>query len=830
MKLTWSALVVCTLFMLQVAGSQAPKPPAPSATPANKIRIKPGYQVELLYTVPRDEQGSWVCMCADPKGRLIVSDQYGGLFRVAPPLIGQNAPVVVEKIPVELGEAQGLTWAFDSLYVVVNHAQKYRSGLYRLRDTDGDDCLDKVEMLREFDGSGEHGPHAVIPGPDGQSLYLVIGNHTKLTKVDTSRVPRRWAEDLIVPRMWDTKGHAHGILAPGGHILKTDADGKKWELVSVGYRNCYDAAFDSTGELFTFDSDMEWDMNTPWYRATRVCHVTSGSEFGWRSGSGNWPAYYPDCLPATVDIGPGSPTGVAFGRQAKFPSKYQDALFICDWSYGILYAVHLRPAGATYAAEFEEFLGGVPLPMTDIVVNSTDGAMYFTIGGRKTTSALYRVTYVGNEPTTAVPPQVNRTAERLLREQLEALHGKADPTAVDRAWPYLGHRDRFVRFAARAVLEHCDASVWQQRALDATEPLAAMTGLLALARCGSTEMQSGVLSALAKLSWEPLNEPERLELVRIYQLALLRLGPISPSSSTTIAARFCPLFPHQSRPVNAEIGKLLAYLHEPTLAAKALQIMTKATTQEEQMEYATMLRTVKAGWTPSLRREYFEWFHRAAGYRGGASFSGFVQMIKNEAMAQLTAEEKEALQDILSKKPEVAATVPIQRPFVRKWTMADITPGLDGAWRGRNYERGRDLFDTTRCAVCHRFNGDGGASGPDLTTVAGRFNSHDLLESIIEPSRVISDQYSAVNIVTNDGKVVHGRIVNHVDDDLLIGTDMLVPSAVVRVNRNNIESMQTSRVSMMPDGLLDTCSLDEIKDLLAYMLSKGDLRHAIFKP
>lgn len=113
--------------------------------------------------------------------------------------------------------------------------------------------------------------------------------------------------------MWDASGHAVGILAPGGFVVSTDPDGKSWDVWTAGYRNAYDIAFNADGDLFVYDSDMEWDFGTPWYKPTRVNHATSGSELGWRSGSGNWPARFPDCLPALVDIGPGSPVGVAFG-------------------------------------------------------------------------------------------------------------------------------------------------------------------------------------------------------------------------------------------------------------------------------------------------------------------------------------------------------------------------------------------------------------------------------------------------------------------------------------------------------------------------------------
>jgi glucose/arabinose dehydrogenase len=194
-------------------------------------------------------------------------------------------------------------------------------------------------------------------------------------------------------------------MAPGGWIAQVSPDGQDWQLLASGFRNEYDIALNPDGELFTYDADMEWDVGSPWYRPTRVNHVTSGAEFGWRSGTGKWPAYYPDSLGSVVDIGPGSPTGIAFGTGAKFPAKYQKSLFISDWSYGVIYAVHMSPSGSTYTGEAERFIAAAPLPVTDMVINPADQAMYFTIGGRKTQSGLYRVTYKGTESTAAVAPE-----------------------------------------------------------------------------------------------------------------------------------------------------------------------------------------------------------------------------------------------------------------------------------------------------------------------------------------------------------------------------------------------------------------------------------------
>ena len=97
--------------------------------------------------------------------------------------------------------------------------------------------------------------------------------------------------------------------------------------------------------------------------------MISGAEFGWRNGTGKWPAYYPDSFGSAVDIGPGSPTGICFGYGTKFPKKYQDALFICDWSYGNIHAVHLSPDGSSYSGTYETFATAAPLPVTDIAVH-----------------------------------------------------------------------------------------------------------------------------------------------------------------------------------------------------------------------------------------------------------------------------------------------------------------------------------------------------------------------------------------------------------------------------------------------------------------------------
>ena len=204
------------------------------ATPVERITLPPGFEAELVYSVPKASEDSWVSMTFDPQGHVIASGQYGALYRLVPPPIGSGDEPLVTRIPVELGHAQGLLCAFDSLYAVVHGFDGRPSGLYRARDTDGDGEYDSVELLRELAGSGEHGPHAVRVGPDGESLYVIAGNHTRLPEIESSRVPSLWEEDQLLPRVPDPNGHARGVMAPGGWVCRTDPDGKEWELVACG--------------------------------------------------------------------------------------------------------------------------------------------------------------------------------------------------------------------------------------------------------------------------------------------------------------------------------------------------------------------------------------------------------------------------------------------------------------------------------------------------------------------------------------------------------------------------------------------------------------------
>ena len=818
------------------------------AAPQEAIQLKvlPGFQADLIYTVPKDTQGSWVAMAEDDQGRLITSDQFGGLFRVTVPAIGSSQPAKVEPLRMPNGNtgkplpgAQGMLYAAGSLYLMINGGGN--SGLWRLRDTDGDDQFDTAECLSKCNGGGEHGPHGIALSPDGKSIYFAAGNLSKLPDhLDFSR-PIAAAEDHLTPRLWDPSGFCKGILAPGGYVCKTDLDGKRVELFAAGFRNHYDIAFDPNGELFTFDSDMEWDLGLPWYMPIRVNHVVSGGEYGWRSGAGRWPAYYADSLPAVVDVGQGSPTGVLFGTGAKYPPKYQRAMFGLDWAFGKIWAIHLQPDGASFKADKEEFVTGKALPFTDAIVRQHDGAMYFITGGRKSQSVLYRITYTGQESTAPAAPIAPAPLTK-LRHELEALQDPGNgPDAIAKAWPALANPDRFIRFAARVAIEHQPAERWAAQALAETNPQSAIEALIALARLGDKTLQPRLIAALGRFDFAQLPAPLQLPYLRAWQLAFTRMGKPAPEVCSKIVDRFAPQFPTADLLVNRELVTLLVYLDSPYIVAQTVPLLD-ATMDVAHPEvnarqpncqaiaYAYALRVARNGWTPALRTMFFSWFSRTNQWRGANSFDGYLANIRTLALANCVADDGErATLATLSKPPESAvAELVIPKGPGKNYTVDDIAALAKEGLTGRNFAQGKAMFSSCLCINCHHFNGAGGNVGPDITAAGSRYSARDLAENIVEPSKIISDLYASEQIDLKDGGQIVGRVAVEEDGKLYIMLSALSPDVRVTIAAANVKSRQPCKISMMPPGLLNALNPDELRDLFAYLLSGGNPKDSRF--
>ena len=387
-----------------------------------KFGTLPGFTIERVN--PPEKNDSYVVITFDSQGRLVVSKEQDNpriLLDNDKDGIYESEKVITDKVR----NCQGLWFDGPTLYascVLVEAAAELaaktppapggRGGgqtalpnrpaaVVKLVDTNGDDVSDTMEVLGPAGSIQEHGPHAIRRRPDG-GMAVIVGNNETIADA---------ALDLTSPVLRDKDAQFLPYFANFGQSAREGVhsaifdwvpEANKFRVFSGGNRNAYDFAYNLAGEPFLFDSDMEWDIGLPWYRDVRTAHQILNGNYGYRNGSGKYPAYYLDSLPPVRDLGRGSPVGVEFYTSYAYPKEFFDNLFEADWSRGRLLYTALTPAGGTYTARTDraEFVHGEPFNITDVEVGP-DGLMYFTTGGRGTTGGLWRLRYTATAP--AVP-------------------------------------------------------------------------------------------------------------------------------------------------------------------------------------------------------------------------------------------------------------------------------------------------------------------------------------------------------------------------------------------------------------------------------------------
>ena len=820
------------------------------------ITLPIGFEIEEIYKPGENEQGSWVSITKDDQGRFYASSQYGNIYRVTVPN-NKEGKIAVEILDFNIGMAQGLLWHKGVLYALVNSNNNndlmMRSGFYMVSDSDGDGELDDVKLLRAFVGNGEHGPHNIELSPDGKSLYLVLGNHTDIPEDLNSTMPKVWGEDNLLPVIKDPSGHANSRMAPGGWVVKTDFEGENWTIMSVGMRNTFDFAFNADGELFGFDSDMEYDMGMPWYRPIRLIHLTSGADFGWRTGTGKFLAEYPDNLPGVADLGQGSPTGVMSGSGLAFPSYYQNGLYLFDWSYGTMYYASLKPVGSSYTAEVTEFLSGIPLPLTNGIVGN-DGAMYFLTGGRRLESGLYRVSYSGERNAELQNLKENKAgqADRVLRKSLEVFHTEKASNKIEFILDNLNHEDRHIRYAARIALENQDYELWKNEIGNSATVLKTINIALSIARHGDDPARINALNTLLDIDWKNLSESEKMNQIRAVGLLMLRQeGELSNQLRNKITDLYQPAYLNSSQLINQELAKMLSYLQVSeiitatlekmendtiTTDLKAIYLSGEVTRRSEQygkdvenmlanmpnkqsISYAKSLSVIKEGWTGEQRERYFLWYKNALEKSGGLMYSQFIRRIQGEALANVPDAERQFYEALGEESDHGYLTDLVQPKGPGKnWTVASATQAYKQKTTTYNFENGQNMFKSSLCISCHSIRGKGGTSGPELTQLRTRFSINNLVEAIINPSSVVSDRYRNTKYTLKNGRTVVGRLIDETENQMEISTNAFTPSVTTKFRKDQLLSQEEVMLSPMPPALINRLNDQEVADLIAYLM------------
>ncbi len=430
----------------QSSQERAQEQPFPAGSP---FALLPGFKIERV--TPADKTESLIVVTFDSLGRPVVSQSSSGNGSSPRVLLDANGDGIFEGEKIvsdKLNTCHGLFYDGRTLYAncrgvvagdpppdappAAGPAQAQGAGqppgggrgnqgptigipgFYKLEDTNGDDVMDTIERIQRYtsNGMGDHGPHAIRRGPDGSIMFLV-GNNTYVgaapvndDAVDKASSPN-WnnsKERQFLPQFNDPRFGNSTRIGVHATVWRLQPD-NKFALFYSGMRNPYDFAYNLAGEAFVFDSDMEWDVNAPWYREVRTAHMIPGGDAGYRNGTGKYQDEYFDTLPALRHLRRGSPVGVEVYQSYAYPPSFFDNLFEADWSRGRLLYTALTPSGATYTGreDLAEFVHGEPMPISDLEVGP-DGNIYLTTGGAAGQGGLYKVSWTG-----AKPPQPDMT-------------------------------------------------------------------------------------------------------------------------------------------------------------------------------------------------------------------------------------------------------------------------------------------------------------------------------------------------------------------------------------------------------------------------------------
>jgi putative heme-binding domain-containing protein len=303
------------------------------------------------------------------------------------------------------------------------------------------------------------------------------------------------------------------------------------------------------------------------------------------------------------------------------------------------------------------------------------------------------------------------------------------------------------------------------------------------------------------------------------------MGAPDRMTADRLCQRWEAIYPNKDTRVNQSLCELLVYLGSSNVVRRTIPLLASAPSQEEKFHYLFTLRSVTNGWSLDDRRVYFNWLGRArTEFVSANTLPTALNYIRGDAEATLSPAERASLSDVLAsvRKPAVSAiSAPTNAPraFVKAWSMTDLEPLFAPTNARRNLTRGKQLFTEIGCAQCHRFGAEGALIGPDLTAVSARFDRRALLESIVEPSRVVAENYRTVTVAMKSGAIYDGRIVSEDANSVTVAINPVDPDRHRRLLRTDIASQRVSDISPMPPALLDTLTREEIADLLAWIES-----------
>ena len=802
-------------------------------------------------------------LAIDKRGRLFVVESHTHFPRPDYPGPKRDHVKIFEDTNDD-GKVDKISIFADDLYHSMNLAfspsgQLYlthRNGVVILHDKDGDGISESRTTILELQTSGNY-PHNGIGGiafsPDG---WLYVGLGENLGEKYTLK---------------GSDGRTHSGGGEGGNIFRCKPDGSELRLVATGFWNPFALAIYQGGHLLAVDNDP--DSRPP----CRLLDVVEQGDYGFKFRFGRsglhpfvaWNGELPGTLPMMAGTGE-APSGILNCDSARLPSDYRGAVLVTSWGDHFLELYRPRPVGASLRAEREIVAQGDEWFRPVAIAAAPKGAIYFTdwadkdysVHGkgriwRLTTKPGVKATIAASATAAAKPNPARARMNRLLHADSLKDYGE-----LLRA---LSDDDAFIRSAAVSSLARPVFGRKIPGEIENKNPRVRLGALLAMRRAKFDKP----IQLLEKLLADPDEEIRRMALVWVGEEKLVRLadrlnaalsaGPVSAVLLETYAA---------AAGILGTTGHSVAAA-EQSAASKSSAIRTLVLIREIKQDDAKaveILADPSSDQLGQLRIEAARTLVESPGEKADAALLNTALDRKNpvelraEAVLALSSRSADLLSKLTGLLDDPSEDVPIEtarafrqvasHPAIRDALerrsksrssrdqllaeqlrlalapQAVTRPSSDDEWRkalaqNGDAARGRRVFfsPAVGCARCHRIEDHGGKIGPDLSTIARAADREKLMQSVLHPSREIAPQFVTHTCETKDGQSYSGLLVGQGADGSVTlttadGKGVLIPA-------NEMVSNQPSAVSLMPEGLENALTVQDFRDLLAFLLLRN---------
>ncbi len=728
-----------------------------------------------------------------------------------------------------------LTFFRDELYL------SHRYGVVALHDKNNDGVCDGETKLIECITPGDtphNGIGGIAFGPDGW-LYFAMGENR--------------GQPYTIR---GSDGLTHSGEGEGGKIFRCQPDGTKMELFARGFWNPFGLEFDRAGHLLCVDNDAH--ARPP----NRFLNVVADGDYGYQfrfASNGihpfiSWNAELPGTLPMICGVGEGA-AGVLDGAKVRLPKKYEGAIFGTSWGDNDIEYFLPKPNGASLRAERHVLVQGNEFFRPATLAADSQGSIYFTdwvkreyevhgygrIWRLKSVAAVYDRRRNEKKNATGIDRRYSNPAEQRMQNLQQAQSVKKYKSLLTA----LDDKDPFIFGAAISALSR---PVFREKILADAEnknPNVRLGVLLALRRAEFTN----AAPLLGKWLTDPEEKVRLMALIWTGEKEIIEVADKinSALSGKTVSPLLFQAYAATSQILAAKTGKNVSadkLLATASPNLKAMILSLSGTRNDEQ--WLSILRSPSQGDDLNLRLEAIRNLSESTNKTVAKTLQALAfdrrnsEQLRAEAILALASQSAETLAKLIPLLDDSSAVVRLETERVfrgvkdfpaiqsalgkKSLPKNESKPSSFNAWLKileipGDASSGRRLFfnPTIGCAKCHHIEGHGGKVGPELSVVGRHHKADRLAASVLTPSRDIAPEYLTYNVETKDGESYSGILSGEGADSLTLA---LADGRGVVIPLNQIASKQISKLSLMPEGLVNSMTVQDFRDLIAFLQSR----------